>query len=208
VDVPSQDHTANGMKALADLVAANGPLPPRPTTRSGGGGLCLFFSHHHGEKIVGATGRPAPGLDPRRGRLSVTVPPSIHVTTRKPYRWITPPWAIVPPPAPPWLLRLVAPPSESPLPAQPRTVLSGQPGRAYAVGALRRAIEQVATAQQGQRNDTLNRCVWSMSRFIAHGLLEPSEIADALAHAGRVAGLDRLEVERTLTSGLRAGVRM
>jgi Bifunctional DNA primase/polymerase, N-terminal len=207
VDVPSPDHSADGIKALAELVAAHGPLPPRPTTRSGGGGLCLFFSHHHCEKIIGATGTPARGLDPRRGRLSVTVPPSIHIRTHKPYRWIAPPWEITPPSAPPWLLQLVAPPAEPPLPTQPCVAHSGLPGRAYAIGALRRSVEQVATAQQGQRNDTLNRCAWSMSRFIAGGLLSAAEIAAALAHAGLVAGLHRLEVERTLASGLKAGVR-
>lgn len=207
VDVPSPDHSADGIEALADLVAAHGPLPPGPATRSGGGGRCLFFSHYHGEKIVGATGTPAPGLDPRRGRLSVTVPPSIHIRTHKPYRWITPPREITPPSAPPWLLQLVAPPAEPPLPTQPCVAHSGLPGRAYAIGALRRAVEQVATAPQGQRNDTLNRCVWSVSRFISVGLLQPTEIAEALAHAARVAGLHRLEVERTLASGLKAGVR-
>jgi hypothetical protein len=207
VDVPGLNHSADGIRALADLVAAHGPLPPRPTTRSGGGGLCLFFSHHHGEKIIGATGTPAPGLDPRRGRLSVTVPPSIHLTTRKPYRWITPPWETIPPLAPPWLLQLVAPPAEPPLPAQPRIAHGGQPGRAYAIGALRRAVEQVGTAPQGQRNDTLNKAVWSVSRFIADGLLSPAEVAEALAHAGNVAGLHRLEIQATLTSALAAGAR-
>jgi hypothetical protein len=206
VDVPSADHDADGIRELAELVAVHGPIPPRPTTRTGGGGCALFF-RHDGEPIAGKTGTPAPGLDPRRGRLTVTVPPSIHITTRKPYGWITPPWETTPPPAPAWLLHLVAPPPEPPPPAQPRMAHSGQPGRAYAIGALRRAVEQVALAPQGQRNDILNRAVWSVSRFIADGLLQPSEIAEALAHAGRVAGLHRLEVERTLASGLRAGAR-
>ena len=113
VDVPSEDHAADGMKALADLMAEHGALPPCPTTRSGGGGSALFF-WHGGEPISGKTGTPSPGLDPRRGRLAVTVPPSIHHRTRRPYRWIVPPWELSPPPAPTWLLRLVAPPPRSP----------------------------------------------------------------------------------------------
>jgi hypothetical protein len=75
------------------------------------------------------------------------------------------------------------------------------------VSALKRAVEQVATAPAGQRNDRLNSAAWSVSRFIQGGQLLPSEIAEALAHAGRVAGLDRMEVQRTLASALAAGAR-
>ena len=201
VDAPGPGHGADGIAALTDLVARHGPLPARPMTRSGGGGFALFFAHA-GEPIVGRTGTPAPGLDPRRGRLTVTVPPSIHHRTRRPYRWITPPWTLAPPPAPAWLLRLVAPPPSPPI-AVPRCLVHGdRPGRPYAVGALRRAVEQVAIAPSGQRNDTLNRQAWAVARFIAEGLLHPSEIAEALAHAGLVAGLDRREVQLTLASAL------
>jgi Bifunctional DNA primase/polymerase, N-terminal len=208
VDVPSPDHAADGMKALADLVTAQGrPIPPRPMTRSGGGGWALFFKHD-GEPIAGRTGTPAPGIDPRRGRLTVTVPPSLHLRTRQPYRWLTAPWEVNPPPAPEWLLKLVAPPPEPSIPEAPRMAYYGQRGRHYAVGALRRAVEQVAAAPAGQRNCTLNRATWSICRrFVADGLLQPSEIAEALAHAARVAGLDRMEVQQTLTSALASGTR-
>jgi hypothetical protein len=206
VDAPGPDHAADGMKALADLVTAHGPIPPRPMTRSGGGGVASFFKHD-GEPIAGRTGTPAPGIDPRRGRLTVTVPPSLHLRTRQPYRWLTAPWEVNPPPAPAWLLRLVAPPPEPPILEAQRMAPTGQRGRKYAVGALRRAVEQVATAPAGQRNCTLNRATWSVSRFVADGLLQPSEIAEALAHAGRVAGLDRMEVQQTLASALASGTR-
>ena len=205
VDAPSADHAADGIAALAGLVAKHGPIPPRPMTRSGGGGLALFF-RHDGEPIIGKTGTPAPGLDPRRGRLTVTVPPSTHHRTRAPYRWIAPPWEIAPPPAPAWLLALLAP---SPPPPMPWPVRSGGglPGRPYATEALRRSVVMVATAFPGTRNDVLNRAAWSLSRFIADGSLAPSEIAEALAHAGRVAGLDHREIASTLTSALKRGGR-
>jgi len=206
VDAAGADHSADGIKALADLVAVHGPITPRPMTRSGGGGYALFFKHQ-GEPIVGASGTPAPGLDPRRGRLTVTVPPSIHHRTGVPYRWITSPWELTPPPAPAWLLRLLASPYEPTLATPSRLTSGDQPGRPYAIGALRKAVEEVATAPAGSRNCTLNRAAWSTARFITDGLLQPSEIAEALAHAARVAGLDRLEVENTLTSALAAGAR-
>ena len=64
-----------------------------------------------------------------------------------------------------------------------------------------------ATAYPGTRNDTLNRAAWSISRFISDGALQPSEVAEALAHAGRVAGMDHREVARTIASALTAGGR-
>ena len=201
VDAPGPEHDADGVSALAALVARHGRIPDRPMTRSGGGGFALFF-RHRGEPIVGRTGTPASGLDPRRGRLTITVPPSVHHRTRGPYRWITPPWELAPPPAPAWLLTLVAPPPPERSVPRPRLAENQRPGRPYAVGALRRAVEQVAAAPGGQRNDTLNRAAWSVARFIGDGLLHPSEIADALAHAGLVAGLDRREVQATLASAL------
>jgi hypothetical protein len=206
VDAPGGNHDADGIKALADLVAVHGPIPPRPMTRSGGGRLALFFQHR-GEPIAGATGTPAPGIDPRRGRLTVTIPPSVHIRTKKPYCWITPPWELAAPAAPAWLLRLVAPPPE-PVRAAPRRFTCGdQRGRPYALGALRRAVEQVATAPDGSRNDILHRAAWSVTRFVAEGLPQPSEIADTLARAAIVAGLDSRETARTLASALAAGTR-
>jgi hypothetical protein len=109
VDVPSADHASDGVTALRHLVAVHGQIPQPPITRSGGGGFALFF-RHSGKAIVRRTGTPAPGLDPRRGRFAITVPPSVHVTTRGPYRWLIAPWEVTPPPAPSWLLKLLGPP--------------------------------------------------------------------------------------------------
>src|ERR1044072_1549223 len=104
-DVPP-GHAHNGIANLTELTKVHGEMPRRPQMRSGGGGLALFF-RHDGERIVGDSGNPAPGIDPRRGRQSQTIPPSRHVTTGKSYRWITPPWEVAPVVAPAWLLRLV-----------------------------------------------------------------------------------------------------
>jgi hypothetical protein len=203
VDVPSSDHAADGVTALAGLVHHYGPIPPRPMTRSGGGGVALFF-RHRGEHIHGRTGWPAPGLDPRRGRLSVTVPPSRHHRTGRLYRWIVPPWQCDPPDAPQWLLRVVAPPPEPVWPA--RNIIRGQSDlrRAYVEAALRRAVERVATAREGHRNDTLNASAFGLTRFISAGDLAPAEIADALAVAARYAGMLFREVQATLASALSA----
>ena len=176
-------------------------------TRSGGGGFALFF-RHEGEPIAGHTGTPAPGLDPRRGRLTVTIPPSIHHRTRRPYRWITPPWELAPPPAPEWLLRLVAPPIVPPASTPPRHYLDHPDRiRRYAAAALWNAADRVGAAPPGSRNAALNRETFALRRFIANGALAMVEIAEAMGWAAKMAGLDRMETQQTLNSALRAGAR-
>lgn len=200
LDVPSANHTADGVKALAELVKVHGPIPPRPMTRSGGGGYGIFFKHS-GEPIAGATGTPAPGIDPRRGRLSITVPPSVHITTRRPYAWLVEPWKVSPPAAPAWLLRLVAPPPE---PKYSRPVINTTDA---ARRRLYRAALVVAEAGEGTRNDVLNRRAYQVGRMIGGGLLGEQEAAEALYAAARQAGLPHPEARATIVSGINSGVR-
>lgn len=207
IDVPSARHKHDGVAAVRELVAVHGPLPPRPTTRSGAGGLALFFAHR-GEPIVGKSGHPALGIDPRRGRLSITVPPSVHPDTGRRYRWLLAPWELAPPPAPGWLLRLLAPSPLPPIPAPPRYPDAPAGRRRYALAALRRAADRAASAPEGQRNDVLNSETFSLTRFLAEETLHATEIATAMAYAGRQAGLLPPEVKATLTSALAAGSRL
>jgi hypothetical protein len=203
IDAAGHDHAADGIGAMRGLTARYGALPPCPTTRSGGGGFACFFAWN-GEPIIGRTGVPAPGIDPRRGRLSVTVPPSLHHRTGLPYRWIVPPWEVSPPSAPQWLLRLVRPLEPAPLAERNPLPQTGDDLRRYAIGALKSAAETVAAAPQGCRNHTLNAETWSVARFIGLGALTADEIAGALAQAAVGAGMNRREIARTLESALRA----
>lgn len=79
--------------------------------------------------------------------------------------------------------------------------------RRYVEAALRDATIRVATALEGQRNDTLNREVFAMLRFVADGSLDAADVALAMAQAGRQAGLEQPEIQSTLTSALRARMR-
>ena len=206
-DVPP-GHAHDGVANLAALVNVHGELPTCPRARSGGGGLVLFF-RDRGERIIGEAGHPAPGIDPRRGRQSQSVPPSRHWCTGLPYRWLVAPWEVAPPPAPAWLLRFVArPPLPAALPAVPRRLPDTSAGRRrYALAALRRAAGRTATAPPGTRNDRLNSETFGLARFIAEGCLDPSEIATTMAYAARQAGLRPREIEATLASALAAGAQ-
>jgi hypothetical protein len=199
VDAPSEGHEADGLSAMARMVAKNGSLPLRPTTRSGGGGIAMFF-RHDGEPINGKTGWPELGLDPRRGRLSVTIPPSIHITTREPYKWLVTPWDVAPPPAPAWLLKAVAPPPEPSRPRVPEVTTEGRAER-----RLRRAVDAILGAASGTANDTLNRQAFAVARHIAGGTLSESEAAEALYAAARNRTIPDLEARDTIRSAFKGG---
>jgi len=202
IDAAGETHGADGIAAMKALAAVHGGLPPRPTSMSGGGGYGLIF-RHNGERIMGKTGYPAPGIDPRRGMLSLTIPPSIHVVTRIPYRWARglAPWDVAPPIAPPWLVRLVEMPPE---PKRATVVIdtSDQARR-----RLYRAALAVIDAPVGARNDVLNRRAYQAGRMIGAGLLGEMEAVEALYGAARQAGLDHDETRNTIRSGISSGRR-
>lgn len=204
LDVPSPDHAADGVAAFTELVRQNGGLPPAPALQSGGGGWAVLF-RDTGAPIRGQSGWPAPGIDPRRGRQSLTMPPSLHVRTRRPYRWAVAPWDVAPPPAPAWLLRLMAPAPQPVLVHRP-FVIGADPDKArrYAAAALRNATVRVASARSGTRNDALNSQCYALARFVADGSLSGVEVAQALAGAALRAGLDAKEATATIASALRA----
>ena len=198
-DVPP-GHAYDGVAGLAALTKIHGPLPARPQLRSGGGGVALFF-RHDGERLVGDAGNPSPGIDPRRGRQSQTIPPSRHIVTGKSYRWITAPWDLAPPPAPAWLLRLLEPPPEPEYRHAPIDTAD------FARNRLYRAATAVTQASSGARNDTLNRRSYQVGRLIGAGLLGEQEALEVLYSAARVAGLDHGEAKATIRSGVQSGVR-
>lgn len=202
LDVPSATHRYDGIRALADLVKTHGSIPPRPQARSGGGGLGIFF-RHVGERLRGESNQPAPGIDPRRGAQSQTIPPSIHIVTRQPYRWIhgNAPWEITPPIGPQWLAKLLEPPPEPQWRRAPIDTSDQARQRLY------RAAMAVMDAPPGARNDTLNRRAYQVGRLIGAGLLAEGEAVDALYGAARSAGLDHAEVRETIRSGIRSGAR-
>lgn len=201
VDAAGVCHCDDGMAAMAALVKVHGPLPPGPRARSGSGGVGLFF-RHAGERIVGESGQPAPGIDPRRGAQTQTIPPSIHIVTRRPYRWLVAPWEVAPPLGPAWLLTLLRPPPPPPY-RRVEIATTDQARR-----RLYRAAFAVMDAQPGTRNDTLNRRGYQIGRLVGAGLLDEREAVDALYAAARDAGLDHAEIRETIHSAISSGRRV
>jgi hypothetical protein len=75
----------------------------------------------------------------------------------------------------------------------------------YIRAAVRRAVEHVARARQGERNETLNAEAFGLARFAASGRLDRETLFLSLAAAAEAAGLPRREIVTTLGSALRAG---
>jgi hypothetical protein len=196
-DVPP-GHAHDGVAGMKALVDHYSPLPPGPRMRSGGGGLGVFFAHST-EPIRGDAGHPTPGIDPKRGAQSQTIPPSIHLRTGEPYRWLVPPWEVAPPVAPAWLLRLMRPP---PAP----TV---DTGATLTTEAARRALDaaamRVIRAGEGHRNDALNKAAFRVGTLVAAGTLDMTSAARELLAAAVYAGLPRTEAALTIHSGLKGG---
>lgn len=77
----------------------------------------------------------------------------------------------------------------------------------YAATALDREADLVAGTPEGTRNDTLNKSAFRIGQLVACGWLEESVATEALTDAGLASGLPFAESERTVISGMDAGMR-
>jgi hypothetical protein len=170
-------------------------LPPTRTHTTRSGGLHLLFKHEPG--IRNSAGKIASGVDVRGDGGFIVWWPAVGLPVA-----VDGPLA----PWPAWLLRELLPPRGAVTPAHLVLPAERDAARHYAVRALRRAVERVASAPEGARNETLNAETYSLARFISTGVLTPGEVADPLAIAAYHAGLTQTETAKTLASALRAGV--
>jgi len=170
-------------------------LPDTRTHRTRSGGLHLFF--RHAADLRNSASRLAPGCDVRADGGYVIWWPAAGLPV------------LSAAPAAPWpdqLLWQLRPAPQPPrIPAFPASTLAEEAGRRYALAALRRAVQHIATADPGRRNSTLNTECFGLCRFVPVMALAPSEIAHALAEAARHVGLTSTETQRTIASALRAG---
>lgn len=95
--------------------------------------------------------------------------------------------------------------SEVPRRNQPPDQPSSEPvTERGARAALAAACDDIAAAAPGGRNELLNYKAYRLGRMIAAGLLNRSQVWDALSVAAKAAGLGRAEAAKTIRSGLDA----
>lgn len=197
------DADKGGHETLGDLEERHGELPDTVTSWTGSGGMHLLFKPD--ARVKNWSNRGGPGIDTRSTGGYIVAPPSIHPSGRA-YRWLDDfaPGERAIAEAPAWLLDLLDPPRPEPAPFVPPP--AGRVASRYAEAAFAAELERVALAGEGERNQTLNRAAFSLAQLVAEGLLTPGDVAAALAGAALATGLDRVEIEKTLRSGLRAGM--
>jgi hypothetical protein len=204
LDMPTGQRFAgrgpSGAAAFADLCRRHGQPSPLPTysvvTPSGG---CHLYYASPAERVRNSVGRLGPRIDVRAAGGYV-----IGAGSRAGGRVYAVCDERPPAPLPPWITALAGDGCAMPgrVPADP----DGARGSTYALAALREETRLVEAAQPGTRNDTLNRAAFSLGQLAADGLLPHLAVATALAAAAERAGLPVGEVQRTIRSGLQAGL--
>jgi hypothetical protein len=189
----------DGADTVAFLAGRYGRLPETVQQHTGGGGWQHLFLP---DTRIGNGVKFLPGVDTRGAGGYVAAPPSIHPSGRA-YHWQRghSPGEIALASAPAWLLALIKPPPR-PKPA-PRPV---QAADSYGRAALGGEAKAVTQAGAGARNSTLFMAACRLGELAAAGKLEHAAIRAALTDAGERCGLARLEIDRTIASGLQRGL--
>jgi hypothetical protein len=189
-----------GRAALSALERAHAPLPVTLTATTGRGAHLYFDAGQ--QRIASSAGRLGDGLDVRGHGGYAILPPSIHASGQR-YRWTT---RTRPAALPSWLTVLLS----AAAPA-PRSVALPEPAgdrrQRYFAAALRAELADVASAQPGTRNDTLNRAAFRLAQLAADGHGSLDELAERLLEAALAAELAEPEARATIASALRAGAQ-
>jgi hypothetical protein len=77
----------------------------------------------------------------------------------------------------------------------------------YAKAAFEDELKNVRSASEGNRNDQLNISALKIGTLVGSGYISRFEAERELSRAARDAGLDEEEIERTIESGMNAGIQ-
>jgi hypothetical protein len=195
-----------GELSLTRLLDAGYELPETARVETGSGGLHLYFAAP-GFGLGNSAGRlpgvalELAGIDLRGDGGYVVAPPSVHFSGAR-YSWIA--GEREPGAAPGWLApdQDVRPDGPAPVRVELRGATSS-----YGRAALEGELVELRRAPVGTRNHTLNRCAFRLGRLVAGGELAESDVVAALRAEGAARGLTAREIERTIASGLAAGLR-
>jgi Bifunctional DNA primase/polymerase, N-terminal len=186
------------------MLVGEGVLPRTLAAVTGRGGYHLIYAHPGG-KIMSGAGKGGPGIDVKADGGYIVAAPSIHPSTRRPYRWLGSPGDELAPLPQFWAGRL----RESTRPPRPAQAVSiparGRGG--YAHAALRYELEEVLSAGEGTRNTTLHLAAWNLGQLVASGMLEADRTEGLLCQAAERVGLPAAEARRTVASGFRAAAQ-
>ena len=200
VDLDMKDDR-NGLASWDVLCREHGLELTTLAATTPSGGRHLFF-HYAGTDISNSANKLGPGVDIRAGNGYVLIAPS--EVGGKPYGWSHAADDGIAP-LPSVLVQLLTEPRPQPAP-----VITGPPHHAgvspYGQAALVGELARLAQAQEGERNDMLNRCAFALGQLVAGGELAQTEVEDTLLATAMDRGLPQREAEKTIASGLKAGM--
>lgn len=203
-----------GFKSLKRLQAKYGPLPATAKVITANG--FHFYLRADGLGVRNSVSKIASGIDVRGDGGYAVGPGSIHpdgIVYRFAKGRSFDEVAIAK--APRWLRQLIMRSSKSPKaassakPTQLTTIPEGERNRAsaYVAAALGRELDRLAKAPNHHRNDTLNRCAFSLGQLLPYRLLSREVVEGKLTDTAQAIGLDDEEIEATIKSGLNAGLQ-
>jgi hypothetical protein len=206
VDV-DEEKGIDGEASLMELLEREGPLPATAVAITPRGGRHFYFRYpKDGTEIKNSTSKLGKGIDVRGDGGYVILPPSVRLDG-KAYRWHDRTKAA---PAPDHLLQLVTkqqPKVNGHDRAPPRTPNGASDAAShYVEGAFARIIGELSSAHSGRRNHSLNDAAFALGQFVGAGVLERQRCEAALRGVALSLGLTPEEIERTLRSGLEAGI--
>jgi hypothetical protein len=202
---------------------AGAEWPDTYTVMTPSGGLHLYFRQPEDGPLIGcATGagsdleRPRPPhlgplVDVRGLGGYVIAAGSYSQAQGRPYERVSAP-DVLPQPLPGWLLELLrpatAPAAPAPRPAAVRLLPTASRADRYAAAALTGAAEDVAGAQQGERNRRLFAAARRLGELheTAPAVLDATTVREQLLGAALASGQSEREALRTIHSGWKRGL--
>ena len=195
------DVDARGLPAMRQMIA-DGLLPRTLAQRTGSGYHLVYV--HPGVRIASGPGKGGLGIDVKSDDAYIVAAPSVHPGTGRPYWWLGSLTDELTPLPQYWVERLREP--DRPV-ALARVPVEAVRGTRYAIGALRRQLVELLDAEEGTRNDMLNKSAFAIGQLVGAGVLDEQDMVAVLEDAGQRVGLNPGEVRRSVASGLRAGAR-
>lgn len=191
----------DGVATCQALEADLGALPPTLQQRTGSGGDQLVFRYPEGVTIKCSAGKLGDGFDVRGVGGYIVVPPSCNEAGN--YVWLNEHEPADLPEA--WVDFL----KERPRPAVERTpapAIAATGSSAYGRKALEAECQAVASEPKGSRNARLNQAAFASGQLVAGGEIQEEEALLALQQAAAACGLGEAEADKTIRSGLTAGM--
>lgn len=178
-------------------LAAFPALPTTRTTRTRSGGSHLWYTVDPSEKLRGVF---APGVDVKRhGKGYVLIPPSPG------YEYVVfGPMA----PLPDWMVEELRIEEFEPDESAAPKFFPFQKGTAYGEAALRNALNNLRSVDNGARNDALNKAAFGLAQLEAGGELSRNAAIIGLLEVAEAIGLSDWEARHTIESGWKAGSKV